>query len=70
MSEISGVSAVSGSGTASMSSSLAAQATAQKNLNVQDEIAMAVINSITDQQEMLAEQFIEMMEQNLIDVYA
>ena len=68
MSGISGVSAVSSS--ADMSSSLAAQATTQKNLNVQDEVAMAVINSITDQQKMMAEQFIEMMEQNLIDVYA
>ena len=68
MSEISGVSAVSGS--SSMTSSLATEATAQKDLAVQDEIAVAVINSITDQQEMMAEQLIDMMQQNLIDIYA
>jgi len=69
MSEISGVSAVSGSA-GMMSNSLATQATAQKNLTVQDEISMAVINNITDQQKMIAEQLIEMMKQNLIDIYA
>ena len=68
MSEISGISAVGSS--AEMSSALATQATARKNLTVQDEIALAVINSVTDQQQMMAEQFIKMMQQNLVDVYA
>jgi uncharacterized protein YsxB (DUF464 family) len=69
MSEISGVSAVSGAASM-MSNSLATQATAQKNLNVQDEISMAVITNITDQQKMMAEQLIEMMKQTMIDIYA
>ncbi len=70
MSEISGVSAVSGGAASMMSNSLATQATAQKNLNVQDEISMAVITNITDQQKMMAEQLIEMMKQTMIDIYA
>lgn len=66
-----GISAISSSsyGYSGMEMSLASQATAQKNLKVQDEISVSVITDIQDQQEMQAKALIEMMQTNLIDIY-
>lgn len=62
-----GVASVSG---ASMQNSLAMQATAQKGLQVQDQIAVSVIKQTQDQQKMLAEALIKMMDTGRVDMYA
>lgn len=62
--EISGVSG------ASMQNSLAMQATAQKGVKVQDQIAVAVIKQTQDQQKMLAEALIKMMDTGRVDIRA
>ncbi len=62
-----GVSSISG---ASMQNSLAMQATAQKGLQVQDQIAVSVIKQTQDQQKMLAEALMKMMETGRVDLYA
>ena len=66
------ISAISSSnyGYSGMEMSLASQATAQQNTKVQDEIAVSVITQIQDQQEMQAEALIDMIQTNLIDIYA
>ncbi len=60
-----GISGVSG---ASMQNSMAMQATAQKGLQVQDKIAVAVIKQTQDQQKMLAEALIKMMDTGRVDI--
>lgn len=60
-----GISGVSG---ASMQNSLAMQATAQKGVKVQDQIAVAVIKQTQDQQKMLAEALIKMMDTGRVDI--
>jgi hypothetical protein len=55
---------------AGANNALAAQATQLKALSVQDEISMAVLNQIQDQQKMMADGLVEMMKNNLIDIYA
>jgi len=60
-----GISGVSG---ASMQNSLAMQATAQKGVKVQDQIAGAVIKQTQDQQKMLAEALIKMMDTGRVDI--
>jgi hypothetical protein len=49
---------------------LAASASQVKNLQVQDEIALAVIRQLQDQQQQMAQQLVEMMQQNQVDLYA
>ena len=53
-----------------MQNSLAMQATAQKGLQVQDQIAVSVIKQTQDQQKMLAEALMKMMETGRVDLYA
>lgn len=67
-----GISAISSSsyGYSGMEMALASQATTQQNLKVQDEISISVITEIQDQQEMQAKALIDMMETNLINIYA
>ncbi len=60
-----GISSVSG---ASMQNSMAMQATAQKGMKVQDQIAVAVIKQTQDQQKMLAEALIKMMDTGRVDI--
>lgn len=60
-----GISSVSG---ASMQNSMAMQATAQKGIKVQDQIAVAVIKQTQDQQKMLAEALIKMMDTGRVDI--
>ncbi len=60
-----GISSVSG---ASMQNSMAVQATAQKGIKVQDQIAVAVIKQTQDQQKMLAEALIKMMDTGRVDI--
>jgi hypothetical protein len=53
-----------------MSNTLSTTASQQKGLNVQDEIAIAVINQIQDQQKAMADGLIQMMKESTIDIYA
>jgi hypothetical protein len=55
---------------AGANNALAAQASRHKALNVQDEVTMAVLNQIQDQQKMVADSLVEMMKKNLVDIYA
>jgi hypothetical protein len=65
---ISGVS--SGNFSANMGSTLATRASQNKALNVQDEITIAVINQVHDQQKAMADGLIKMMKESTIDIYA
>jgi len=60
-----GISSVSG---ASMQNFMAMQATAQKGLQVQDQIAVSVIKQTQDQQKMLADALVQMMEAGRVDI--
>lgn len=68
------ISSVSSSGSvyggASQATALAANASQLKNLQVQDEIVIAVIQQVQDQQQQMAEQLVQMMQQNKVDLYA
>ncbi len=59
---------ISGVSSVSMQNSMAMQATAQKGLQVQDKIAVAVIKQTQDQQKMLAEALIKMMDTGRVDI--
>ncbi|MCB0172390.1 MAG: hypothetical protein KDJ97_17730 [Anaerolineae bacterium] len=65
------VSSVSPSGYGGqMATSIAASASQAKQLQVQDEITVSVIRQIQNQQEQMAENLVQMMNQSTVDVYA
>jgi len=60
-----GISSVSGAG---MQKSMAMQTTAQKGLQVQDQITVSVIKQMQNQQKMLAEALVNMMDTGRVDI--